>query len=796
MTPRREPLLFCAVLAGLVAGFLGEALFGGKVLSPADVLWVSASFREIGGPRYEPANRLLMDPVLQFEPWLEFSRASLRRGRLPLWNDLAGCGAPHLANGQSAVFDLFHAIAYIGRLPEAHAWMAAARLWMAGLGMFLLARAWGFGAWGRWFAGLVFPFCGFLVSWLLFPSASVAVWLPWLFLASDRVLESPGPRSIGGLALVMGMAFLAGHIQTSVHMLLAAGVYAAWRAWARPETSPLPPLGRLGVSSWAGGVCLGVAVAAIEVVPLGVYLTKSPVWGDRDRERLPVWNCTSPRLLDAGCTALPYAFGSQRRGHPNLARALGVHNLNESAGGFVGLATLVWLTPLALSAWRDEPRVRFLACLTLFGALGAFGIPPVDNLLRALPVLKVTDNRRLALWVAFGLCLLGAIGLDRLCASARGQIGRRVVFCWVLAACGLLVGAGLVGRAGDSLRARALEHYARAASETSGADPAVYRGRAERQVRQVRTFYPSYLRLAAGHLLVLAALSEALRRGRLTLRAARVGVMGLTLIDVFAFGFGLNPAIARGGDRPEVPVIAHLRREVGRSGRIVALGEELPPNVAMRYGLADVRNYDSVELARSLDWFAPLYSPGPEASTSRREITWEGVIRARDRLREAAVTAVVGPTPPPAGAFDRVDRVGSVWVARLDGRPWATSMSNRAALRVSRASGIVDVEADLPAADRLVMRDTFDPGWVATVDGDPVAIGPFRGTFLSVPVAAGRHSISLRYAPREVEVALVISLSAAAAIVFTLTGFSPFRSTRIVAQGLGRTQAIGLESRT
>ena len=95
-----------------------------------------------------------------------------------------------------------------------------------------------------------------------------------------------------------------------------------------------------------------------------------------------------PRLLDAACTALPYAFGSQRRGHPNLARALGVHNLNESAGGFAGLATLVWLAPLAWSARRDEPRVRFLAGLAAFGAAGAFGLPPVDNLLRALPVLK------------------------------------------------------------------------------------------------------------------------------------------------------------------------------------------------------------------------------------------------------------------------------------------------------------------------------------------------------------------------------------------------------------------------
>ena len=97
MSARRETFAFALALGTLVAGFLGESLFGGKVLSPADVLFVSASFRDLKGPDYEPSNRLLTDPVLQFQPWLEFNRAMLRRGRLPLWNDLAGCGAPHPA---------------------------------------------------------------------------------------------------------------------------------------------------------------------------------------------------------------------------------------------------------------------------------------------------------------------------------------------------------------------------------------------------------------------------------------------------------------------------------------------------------------------------------------------------------------------------------------------------------------------------------------------------------------------------------------------------------------------------
>ena len=250
MTPRRELLAFAATLAVLVTGFFGDSLLGGKVLSPADVLRVSASFRAGAGTGddagYEPANRLLMDPVLQFQPWLEFNRRMIRRGRLPLWNDLAGCGAPHLANGQSAVFDPFHAIAYLGTLPEAHAWMAAARLWVAGLGMFLLARRWGLGAWGRWFAGLAFPFCGFLVVWLLFPVTSVAVWMPWLFWASDRALDRPGPRTVGGLALVAALVLLGGHVQTSAHVLLAAAAYAAWRVWpgrAARTRSDAPGLG-------------------------------------------------------------------------------------------------------------------------------------------------------------------------------------------------------------------------------------------------------------------------------------------------------------------------------------------------------------------------------------------------------------------------------------------------------------------------------------------------------------------------------------------------------------------------
>ncbi|MEO6809367.1 MAG: hypothetical protein ABI353_09685 [Isosphaeraceae bacterium] len=770
MPHRHELPAFALALAVLVGGFFADSLFGGKVLSPADVVFAQASFQDVHGAGYEPANRLLIDPVLQFQPWLEFSRSMLRKGRLPLWNSLVGCGAPHLANGQSAVFDPFHLIAYLGRLPDALAWMAAARLWVAGLGMFLLAKGWALGRWGRWFAGLAFPFCGFLIVWLQFPVTSVAVWFPWLLLATDRVFDHPRPRTVGVLALIAGFVVLGGHVQTSAHVLIASGLYALWRWWTDRNESGRRT-GQCPLRGWMLGMSLGLALAAIEIIPLGFYLSRSPVWTDRVAERPSVWAIAPPRLLDAACTALPYLFGSQRRGHPNLAKALGVHNLNESAGGFAGLATLIWLAPLALACWRKEPRVRFLAGLTVLGALGAFGLPPLANLLRAVPVLDVIDHRRLTLWLAFGLVLLGGIGLDELHRTPQGLVWSRLAQAWCLLAVILAIAAVGVRFAEPAIRAKAETHYSRAAAETPGADPIAYQARAEHQTSLALRFLPRYTLISAAHLTFLAALVLALRRSWLSVNAARGAMLGLTLLDLFGFGLGLNPAIDPRDQKPESAVIAYLRRVAAPPARILAVGAELPPNIAMRYGLADVRNYDSIELVRNLAWFAPLYEPEPgrPIHTSRRTITWEGVNRARAQLRLANVTAVVGASPPPAGLFERVEQVGAVWVVRLVGSKFTS---------FEPGHGEICIDALPNLDDRRIVPETFDPGWTAKVDGRAAAVVPYLGTFLSVPLVPGAKVVTLRYSPAEVWVAAVISLTTLVVIALAMADVGSTRLAR------------------
>ena len=115
--------------------------------------------------------------------------------------------------------------------------MAACRLWVAGLGMFLLARSWGLGFWGRWFAGLVYPFSGFLVVWLLLPGDGRGD-LDAVALPGDRSAVSRARRAkaAGWLAVVVALVVFGGHIQTSAHVLLAGGLYALARCLLAERT--------------------------------------------------------------------------------------------------------------------------------------------------------------------------------------------------------------------------------------------------------------------------------------------------------------------------------------------------------------------------------------------------------------------------------------------------------------------------------------------------------------------------------------------------------------------------------
>ena len=75
------------------------------------------------------------------------------------------------------------------------------------------------------------------------------------------------------------------------------------------------------------------------------------------------------------------------------------------------------------------------------------------------------------------------------------------------------------------------------------------------------------------------------------------------------------------------------------------------------------------------------------------------------------------------------------------------------------------IEVDARRPGFLIVDDSWDPGWRATVDGSNAAVLPANSVFRAVPIEKGRHAVVLSYRPWSYELGLRIS---AVAALFTL----------------------------
>ena len=75
---------------------------------------------------------------------------------------------------------------------------------------------------------------------------------------------------------------------------------------------------------------------------------------------------------------------------------------------------------------------------------------------------------------------------------------------------------------------------------------------------------------------------------------------------------------------------------------------------------------------------------------------------------------------------------------------------------MSRSDTAVTLAVNARAAGRLVLLDTFYPGWRAEVDGRRVPIRPADAAFRAVSVGPGRHEVRFSYHPASVHTGALV----------------------------------------
>lgn len=184
----------------------------------------------------------------------------LRGEAMQLWNPYSFLGVPQAAAMQHAAFyppDLLLAAALPAHV--ALGWSVALHLALCGAGMALWLRdAVRIGAWEAAVFGSALPCCGWFWGHTEHVNqVACAAWMPWVLRTVWRGAEAPVARTIGALALLGGVQWLAGHPQAAFHTHLLAGPLALALTVHRRAARPLVAYG--------AGTALGLGVAAVQL---------------------------------------------------------------------------------------------------------------------------------------------------------------------------------------------------------------------------------------------------------------------------------------------------------------------------------------------------------------------------------------------------------------------------------------------------------------------------------------------------------------------------------------------------
>ena len=367
-----------------------------------------------------------------FDPWSYtnhqphdlLAAQALRVGGWPLWNPYNGLGAPILANGQaSPLFPLklpLYLLLNSGLVPTslAFSYYLLLRLWLAGCGTYLWARAAGLGHQAALLAALVFMFSGPLLVYFHNVNATTSMVLPFLCWVCERFVRQHTWRTAATVGLAFAVLSLSGHLVTVAYTGAGALVYLALRAKQQATIDGRPVWRRFG-----GGA---IIVALVALGP--ALLTALPFWELSQQG-------TAKPLGAIEQVAWSAAFGGWL-----LPMLLHITSLPGARLSIAIGPLAVVLATVAILRFRSHPLATVLV-----GGLGVSLLMILtNNPTNVLVSVRASFNSQYATApVAFALAGLAGVGLERLMTVRRTQ-GPRAALTALL---GPMLGLGLIGMA-------------------------------------------------------------------------------------------------------------------------------------------------------------------------------------------------------------------------------------------------------------------------------------------------------------------------------------------------------------
>lgn len=238
-------------------------------------------------------NYFLEDLILWFTPARESFSNSLKKGKIPFWNNYILSGTEFIAEPQVGFFNPIYFLAYfLFDHFTAHSIILIIFFILNGIGSYMLARHWKFTFQASLLTSLVYMFNPYLLCWFGYEHTLMCnSILPFLLLFYDKSINEKkilNPYLIYASALA-GLLFLSGHLQVVYYSLFFLGMYAIFKFLISSGSFKEKCLNQIPVFIFI--VLFGLAIGSIVLIQFFPLLSNS--------HRLPL---SEEYLRGASCT--------------------------------------------------------------------------------------------------------------------------------------------------------------------------------------------------------------------------------------------------------------------------------------------------------------------------------------------------------------------------------------------------------------------------------------------------------------------------------------------------------------
>jgi hypothetical protein len=740
----RVPATIATALVLLPLFVTGRALLTGRVYAPLDIAYANEPLTSVADRAgvTHASNPSSTDVYTQFIPWHAATRYAIAHGQWPLWNPFENAGGPLAGASQSAPYHPIHILALLLPLGSALTFVASMLFFIAAVSAFLFMRDLVRYDHAALFGAAAWMFSRHLVAFAGTAHGLALASMPLVLFAARRVVRSPNVRTASLLTGALVLLVLAGHPETTLHVVALSIVYFAFE------------LSRVRFAYWQRAAIAGVAaggaallLTAIAIVPLLDAIPQTEQFRFRAQSFAPPALSFERTLHVIRAELLPLVDGTagvEVASHPkSIAHAwLG--------SGYCG-SLLFALAAYALLRSRGR-RARFFIALFAYGLLA--GASVFSAPLAHVPLFSIAINERMIWSAAFAMSVLAALAID---AAARAQwTPRRDLLPLIFAITALSVTIAIIAGYSGFVQ--------------SGLSPMFIR------VSAMRALLP---------LLLAAAATASIRNSRM------VGAMLVALLITQRSADTSNL-------RPSLPQEALSARFAGLETmtanepfRIVGQGVMLTPNIATQYELEDVRGYQAMTLARLEDSY-PMWSVKQPVWSNRVDDLSSPMLS----LMNVRFAITPPRTPLPSGWISRAVFPGYRIAENTRVLPRAfvparlhfgvTSAESLRAMRsatnfaeegwieggkresIANGPGVVQIErggtdlvlhASMAGGGWVIASEPAWRGWRAMEKTRELHVRNADGTFIAFYLPQGEHTIHLVFLPHAFVIGRAITLA-------------------------------------